>query len=228
MPSHEDAKHSCRNCGKSFHRTDVFSKHQKKCSAGDKTCNLCEAKFTQKCHMTRHKKICEIKKAKNKVVKASEAYEERIKRGKILEEILRKYPETIEEALDSGDKEALRIYQSSCVDNIHAESITLKPWQKDVITLIDNPSSREIYWIVGEEGNEGKTFIQTHIHRVFGSRRVLKSELSSRKVDIAYVLSQESLTCKDIFLFNLLRSDYSVSYGILENIKDGYLVSAKY
>ena len=228
MLTHQDAKHSCQKCGKSFHRTDVFSKHQAKCSAGDKTCNLCDSTFSQKSSMTRHKKMCGIKSTRNKVIKASEAYNKRIKRGKILEEILRKYPDTIEEALNSGDKEALRIYQSSCVDNIDVESITLKPWQKDVITLIDNPSVREIYWLVGEDGNEGKTFIQAYINRVFGCRRVLKSELSSRKVDIAYVLSGESLTCKDIFLFNLLRSDYSVSYGILENIKDGYLVSAKY
>ena len=36
------------------------------------------------------------------------------------------------------------------------------------------------------------------------------------------------LTCKDIFLFNLLRSDTEVAYGLLENLKDGYLISAKY
>ena len=39
---------------------------------------------------------------------------------------------------------------------------------------------------------------------------------------------RETLTCKDIFLFNRLRSDVTVCYGLLENIKDGYLISAKY
>ena len=58
--------------------------------------------------------------------------------------------------------------------------------------------------------------------------RVLKTELNARKSDVAYMLSQTSLTCKDIFLFNLLRSDAEVAYGLLENIKDGYLVSVKY
>ena len=104
----------------------------------------------------------------------------------------------------------------------------MKPWQEKVIRFIDNPSERKIYWVIGERGNEGKTFIQKYIHKLFGSRRVLKSELNSRKVDIAYALSQESFTCKDIFLFNLLRSDYIASYGVLENIKDGYLLSSKY
>ena len=129
----------------------------------------------------------------------------------------------MEEALDGTDKEALKLYQSTTEDSIHMDSIILKPWQTDVIRLIDNPSERDIYWIIGEEGNEGKTFIQKYIHQQFGSRRVLKSEVNTRKADIAYILSQESLTCKDIFLFNLLRSDTDVSYGLLENIKDGYL-----
>ena len=77
-------------------------------------------------------------------------------------------------------------------------------------------------------GNEGKTFIQKYIQQQFGGRRVLKTEANSRKADIAYMLTQETLTCKDIFLFNLLRSDLEVTYGLLENIKDGYLVSSKY
>ena len=134
----------------------------------------------------------------------------------------------MEEALESADKEALKLHQSLCEDNMEMTSVALKPWQQDLITIIDNPSERDIYWIVGEKGNEGKTFIQKYIRQLFGSRRVLKSEVNTRKADIAYILSQESLTCKDIFLFNLLRSDTDVAYGILENIKDGYLVSVKY
>ena len=56
----------------------------------------------------------------------------------------------------------------------------------------------------------------------------MKTEVNTKKADIAYILSKESLTCKDIFLFNLLRSDTDVAYGLLENIKDGYLISSKY
>ena len=36
------------------------------------------------------------------------------------------------------------------------------------------------------------------------------------------------MTCKDIFVFNLLRSDTAVAYGLLENLKDGNLISSKY
>ena len=144
------------------------------------------------------------------------------------EKILRTHPDIMEEALSAADKEALKLYQSSCTDDIAMDLITLRAWQQDIIKLIDDSSERDIYWVVGETGNEGKTFIQKYIRQLFGSRRVLKSELNARKVDMAYILAQETLTCKDIFLFNLLRSDTEITYGLLENIKDGYLVSAKY
>ena len=160
--------------------------------------------------------------------KSSEEYKRKMKVGSMVEKVLRKCPDRLEEALDASDRECLKLYQSSCEENMDMKTIELKPWQQEVIGFIDKPSDRGIYWVVGKHGDEGKTFIQKYIHQLFGTRRVLKSEVNSRKSDIAYVLSQESLTCKDIFLFNLLRSDIDVAYGLLENLKDGYLISSKY
>lgn len=230
MLNHRDVKYLCKTCNKPFHRADLVSKHQEKCSVSvdDKTCDLCRKSFSKKANLKRHKKICELKQQEDEIIKVSDAYTKKIKRGELLEKILRKNPNTIEEALNRDDKESLNLYQLSCEENVDMNSVNLKPWQEKVIRFIDNPSERKIYWVIGERGNEGKTFIQKYIHKLFGSRRVLKSELNSRKVDIAYALSQESFTCKDIFLFNLLRSDFIASYGILENIKDGYLLSSKY
>ena len=178
--------------------------------------------------MTRHKKICIIRQTATNVKQSTAQYDKKLERGEMLENVLRKNTDTKEEALNSVDKECLKLYQQSCEENLDMNSVNLKPWQEKVIRFIDKPSERTIFWIIGEKGNEGKTFIQKYIHKLFGSRRVLKSEVNSRKSDIAYVLSQESLTCKDIFLFNLLRSDIDVAYGLLENLKDGYLISSKY
>ena len=233
MLTHEDAEYPCQHCTKPFHRKDIQTRHEVKCSArpqlkDEKTCDLCSASFTQKCHMTRHRKICKLKQQEKKMKEETDEYREKLEKGEMLEKILRQNPDIMEEALNAGDKEALKLYQSTCDNDIEIASVTLRPWQEKVIKLIDNPSERNIYWIVGSTGNEGKTFLQKYIRQLFGSRRVLKTELNARKVDMAYMLSQETLTCKDIFIFNLLRSDLEVSYGLLENIKDGYLISAKY
>ena len=164
----------------------------------------------------------------DRVKKATEEYDEILRRGEILERVLRKFPDTKEEALNSGDLKALKKYQSAYADECDTSNLTLKPWQAEVLGFVEDPDLRTIHWIVGEIGGEGKTFIQDVIRTRYGTRRVFKSEINTRKADIAYALTQEALTCKDIFLFNLLRSDFEVAYGVLENIKDGYLMSAKY
>ena len=231
MLTHENDKYPCRICSKTFHRTDLLSKHQSKCALKAQegnTCDLCNKSFSQKRSMTRHRKVCIIQQKEKKVRQATLEYKEKLKEGEILEKVLRKCPDTLEEALSSKDKECLKLYQASCETDINTDEVSLKNWQQEVIRLIDTPSNRTIYWIYGEKGNEGKTFIQKYIHKVFGTRRVLKTEINTKKADIAHILSKEFLTCKDIFLFNLLRSDTDAAYGLLENIKDGYLISAKY
>ena len=231
MLTHENDKYPCRICSKTFHRTDLLSKHQSKCALKAQegnTCDLCNKSFSQKSHLTRHRKVCDIKQTVNKLKEKTRDYEEKLKKGEMLEKILHKYSDIKEEAMDPADKESLKLYQTSCEANMNINAIKLKAWQEKLIKLIDNPSERNIYWIVGEKGNEGKTFIQKYIRQLFGARRVMKLEANTRKVDIAFVLSNDTLTCKDIFLFNLLRSDSVVAYGLLENIKDGYLVSSKY
>ena len=112
--------------------------------------------------------------------------------------------------------------------DLNVDEVVLKPWQKIVFDMIDHPSDRTLIWIIGIEGNEGKTFLRKYIKQIYGTSRVLKTELNARKSDVAYMLSQTSLTCEDIFLLNLLCSDAEVAYGLFENIKDGYLVSVKY
>ena len=79
-----------------------------------------------------------------------------------------------------------------------------------------------------EKGNEGKSFLQKCIRGTFGPQRVVKTEISYKKEDLSYLLSLQSLTCTDIFLFNLSRAEKDFDYGILENLKDGYVVSTKY
>ena len=231
MLSHEERKYTCDVCSKSYHRPDLLTKHRVKCvneKNETNTCDKCHKNFKQKCHLSRHKKSCDVKHKESRMKEASCKYKQKLERGQLIESILKKCPDTIEQALDEADRECLRLYQQSGSESFQMGEVTLKPWQKEVIKFIDEPSERYIYWIVGKKGSEGKTFIQKYIRNLFGSRRVIHSEVNTKKADIAYLLSNETLTCKDIFLFNLLRSDNSVAYGILENVKDGDLISSKY
>ena len=230
MHTHEEAKYVCA-CGKSFVRMDVLRKHKKSCyknPANETTCRLCDAKFTQKCHLIRHEKKCKIKQTHTEIKKRSKEYDEKIEHGSIVYQILQKDPDTKEAALDFGDKQCLKLYQESVQVGLDMNQVVLKPWQKEVIEFIDHPCDRVVYWIIGSQGAEGKTFLQKHIEQQYGARRVFKGELNAKNSDIGYVMSKQPLTCKDIFLFNMRRSDTESAYGVLESLKDGFFLCTKY
>ena len=106
----------------------------------------------------------------------------------------------------------------------------MKLWQQEVLNLIEKPSDREIIWIIGQRGNEGKTWIQKYIEQHFGKRRVFKTCIVKDPASLLHILSKRTLSCTDIFLLNIPRSfDISdVPYTVLEDIKDGQASSCKY
>ena len=129
MVTHKNAKYLCKICNKSFHRTDLLSKHQLKCSVKeecDNTCDLRNKSFTQKSQLTRHKKVCVIKHDEIKIKEYSKNYLRKLEKGSRIENILRKCSDTVEEALNLEDKECLKLYQSLCNDNMDMGSVNLK------------------------------------------------------------------------------------------------------
>ena len=93
------------------------------------------------------------------------------------------------------------------------------------------PSYREVVWVIGKRGNEGKTWFQSYVESYFGYHRVARFDLKNRAQDIFHALSGRPLISTDIFLFNVPRSTDSVndcSYSVMEAIKDGCATSTKY
>lgn len=106
--------------------------------------------------------------------------------------------------------------------------LILKPWQEKLLELM-KPSEREILWIVGPEGNEGKTWFQKHLKDIYGSR-VFKTHIKKSPEGILHVLSKEFVPLIELFLFNVPRSfDMDAfPYDLLEELKDGEAESTKY
>ena len=48
----------------------------------------------------------------------------------------------------------------------------------DILKYVNEPTQRRIIWVVGEKGNEGKTFFNHKIEEQYGELRVFKSDLS--------------------------------------------------
>ena len=150
--------------------------------------------------------------------------------GRIVSKLLLEHDKLTEHSLSEKRRTALKLYRQYQVPHMSEfENAILKPWQEEVMTFINQSSKREVIWIVGKKGKEGKTFLQDYIKYYHGERRVIATDITGNKKNIAHFLGKCSLVCKDIFLFNHpCSTTESVAYDLLEGIKDGRILSHKY
>ena len=98
------------------------------------------------------------------------------------------------------------------------------------MNIIATPTEREVIWVQGIKGNEGKSWFQDYLTSFCGHPRVVRLDLKMMTANILHVLTKRPLSSTDIFLFNETRAiNYeSCNYSILESIKDGIAVASKY
>ena len=161
---------------------------------------------------------------------AEREYRQKLEVGETVSTLLHANAHLSEESLMDKYKKALKLYRQSQVQHVPVyEHVTLKPWQKEVLAFIQQPTHREVIWVVGQQGREGKTFLQNYIKYHYSDRRVITTDIATSTKDIAHYLSKFPLECKDIFLLNHPCSTTDVvAYDLLEGIKDGHKISAKY
>ena len=106
---------------------------------------------------------------------------------------------------------------------------SLKPWQEKLLNFME-PSQREIIWICGVKGAEGKSWFQEYIEHHYTQKKVFRTSMNSNKESILHSLSKNTLPLIDVFVFNTPRSFdvKDIPYTLLEEIKDGQAISSKY
>ena len=113
------------------------------------------------------------------------------------------------------------------IPRMDIDSVELRKWQKDLMQLM-SPSRRQIIWVVGRKGNEGKSWFQGYLETFYGYSRVVRLDICNKTSNIFHALSRRPLSTTDIFLFNEPRSHDTQNYTVLESIKDGCATSTKY
>lgn len=108
--------------------------------------------------------------------------------------------------------------------------IVLRPWQRQVKSLIETPTDREVIWVKGAKETKEKTWLQDYLAVLYGYDRVVQLDLKLKTTDIFNVLKNKPTCIADIFLFNerLALNNESCNYTVLEAIKDGKAISSKY
>ena len=135
------------------------------------------------------------------------------------------------QALPNDMKEALNTYMEHQEDFRDMGKVELKPWQNELMKYIE-PHDREIIWVVGKDGNEGKSWFQKYVKSVFGTRRVVSGiDIKSNSASIFQALRKCPIVTADIFLFNIGKSKTKfeqINYDALEKMKDGEAFASKY
>lgn len=157
-------------------------------------------------------------------------YTRKIEHGRIIASVLEK-GSAREDSLSKDNRSVLKLYRKQfSMRNLLLPSTELRLWQQQLMDNISSPSDREIIWVIGQKGNEGKTFFQEYVETFYGYARVVRLDLKMKSANVLHVLTKRPLSTTDIFLFNVPRAvtHESCNYAILESIKDGTAVSSKY
>merc|ERR1712177_150106 len=87
---------------------------------------------------------------------------------------------------------------------VNHNNVELKPWQKELLEYINNPTQRQIIWVVGKSCGEGKSWFQKYVKSAYGTKKVISGiNLRANTASICHVLSKQPLSTADIFLFNI-------------------------
>ena len=161
--------------------------------------------------------------------KEQDLYYNKVERGQVIYKSI--VSEEIDQiALSEQNDKALKLYMKHR-RAIDVENVDLRPWQKEALELLDSPSDREVIWIRGQHGNEGKSWFQTYMQSRYGFQNVSLLDMKCKAADSLLLLSKLPLVNMNMFLFNDTRAvsdDTEQCYHILEMIKDGRAVSSKY
>ena len=131
--------------------------------------------------------------------------------------------------LERREMEALQLFENH-VQVKEIEAAEWRPWQREMFEYLHIPTQRTIIWLVGEKGNEGKTFFQHRIEQQYGEHRVFQTGLIHSTRDTLRIMKKYVYIETDIFLFDIPRSMHlsGEHYELFESIKDGCVTSIKY
>ena len=136
------------------------------------------------------------------------------------------------QALTRDMKEVVDLYMENQADFRDVGNVELKPWQESLLEYVQQPCDREIFWIVGKEGNEGKNWFQKYVKSWLGARRVVTGiDIKANSASIFQALRKCPIVTADIFLFNIgksMKKFDQINYDALEKMKDGEAFASKY
>ena len=160
-------KIECRICLKTM-RSDTLKRHMKQ---HEKKQHQEEVTPPQKevCEKIEYQSTMDEAVLENKLVNQENELMRKLELGRVIEKIMIKR-KLMKASLSADHREALELFEKHGQD----KPVEWRPWQKELLEFINNPTDRRIIWVVGGEGNEGKTFFGDKIEENMGGNGFVK------------------------------------------------------
>lgn len=214
-------------------RSDNLARHYKSCLQGKSKnylkikCAECDKQILRKKHLQH--KLSHSTDVNQGIIENLQndqhKFEKEIETGKIVKNAI------ISKLVDprSVRKEYRNAIQYHKTDDATYSVPALKPWQEQLLEEL-KPSERKIYWIVGKQGSEGKSWFGKFLLKTIGRHKVFHSTIANKGDAMLHALSKRELSVIDVFIFNVPKSfDIGdIPYSFLEDLKDGESLSTKY
>ena len=228
----------CKVCYREM-RSDVLPRHMKQHSMRNESSpvtnisvtnnyNTISGVSTERKDEENENKDEELKKY---LIKIENEYQEKLVQGKKIYKMLGEGVVSYQ-ALPREMKEDVDHYMENQADFRDVENVELKPWQESLLEYVQQPCDREIFWIIGKEGNEGKNWFQKYVKSWLGARRVVTGiDIKANNASIFQALRKCPIVTADIFLFNIgksMKKFDQINYDALEKMKDGEAFASKY
>ena len=228
----------CKVCYREM-RSDVLPRHMKQHSMRNESSpvtnisvtnnyNTISGVSTERKDEENENKDEELKKY---LIKIENEYQEKLVQGKKIYKMLGEGVVSYQ-ALPREMKEDVDHYMENQADFRDVGNVELKPWQESLLEYVQQPCDREIFWIIGKEGNEGKNWFQKYVKSWLGARRVVTGiDIKANNASIFQALRKCPIVTADIFLFNIGKSMKrfdQINYDALEKMKDGEAFASKY
>ena len=228
----------CKVCYREM-RSDVLARHMKQHSMRNESSpvtnisvtnnyNTISGVSTERKDEENENKDEELKKY---LIKIENEYQEKLVQGKKIYKMLGEGVVSYQ-ALPREMKEDVDHYMENQADFRDVENVELKPWQESLLEYVQQPCDREIFWIIGKEGNEGKNWFQKYVKSWLGARRVVTGiDIKANNASIFQALRKCPIVTADIFLFNIGKSMKKfdrINYDALEQMKDGEPFASRY
>ena len=112
------------------------------------------------------------------LLRDNQLYVEKIELGKNISSIM---DEGIvrEESLTKERKLALDLYRRQ-EPRFDISLVQLRAWQEAALKLFESPTERQVIWITGRQGYEGKSYFQSYVESYFGYHRVARVDLRKK------------------------------------------------